>query len=205
MTIGLETHEQVSTDDLVRVVEGVANPSRAVVPRMKADAILLTLDPAAAYANLLAKGDDIHLACAHPCHPSVFLERTTKEEWADTFGGIAAPQDVVAAHESGDDAVRQRAETVIRIMYGPVIDVHWVTVKQLRVLEPTPVETIACMIGAFLTEALQVTVTPSGCRSQPPRRCFSVTPKWRSRTHCGGPIPSPKPASSRWTTAGKVS
>jgi hypothetical protein len=136
--------------------------SKAVVPQMKGDAIVLTLDPAAAYANLLAKRDDVHLACAHPCHPSVFLERTTKEEWADTFGGIAAPQDVVAALESGDDAVRQRAETVIRIMYGPVIDVHWVTVKQLAVLEPTLVETIACMIGAFLTEALHETVNTVG-------------------------------------------
>ena len=136
--------------------------SKAVVPQMKDGAVLLTLDPAAAYAKLLAQRDGVHLACAHPCHPSVFLERTTKEEWADTFGGIAAPQDVVAAVESGDDAVRQRAETVIRIMYGPVLDVHWVTVKQLAILEPTLVETIACMIGAFLNEALHETVNTTG-------------------------------------------
>jgi hypothetical protein len=29
----------------------------------------------------------------------------------------------------------------VRVAYGPVIDVHWVTVKQLAVLEPTLVET----------------------------------------------------------------
>ena len=34
--------------------------------------------------------DGIAYAVAHPCHPSVFLERTTKEEHADTFGGIGA-------------------------------------------------------------------------------------------------------------------
>ena len=47
-------------------------------------------------------------------------------------------------------------------MYAPVIDVHWVTVKQLAVLEPTLVETIACMIGALLTEALHETVNTVG-------------------------------------------
>jgi D-apionate oxidoisomerase len=132
--------------------------SQAVVPQMRTGAILLTLDPAAAYAGLLAKRDDVFFACAHPCHPSVFLERTTKEEWADTFGGIAAPQDVVAALDAGDGEVGEKAESVIRIMYAPVINVHWVTVKQLAVLEPTLVETIACMIGAFLDEALQEAV-----------------------------------------------
>ena len=73
---------------------------RAKVP---SGSIILTLDPAAAYAGLLAERDDIYFAVAHPCHPSVFFERTTKEQWADTFGGIAAPQEVVAALETGGD------------------------------------------------------------------------------------------------------
>jgi len=92
----------------------------------------------------------------------VFFERTPKEEWADTFGGIAAPQDVVAAQETGTPEQRATAETVIRAMYAPVVDVHWVTVKQLAVLEPTLVETVACMIGALLNEALQETVHTVG-------------------------------------------
>nr|BFF24632.1 hypothetical protein GCM10025732_25970 [Glycomyces mayteni] len=62
------------------------------VPQMKAGAIALTLDPAAAYAGLLAKREDVVQAVAHPCHPSIFLQRTTPEEYADTFGGIAAPR-----------------------------------------------------------------------------------------------------------------
>ena len=73
-----------------------------LVPLMKADAIALTLDPAAAYAGLLTRRDDIINAVTHPCHPSVFLQRTTPEEYADTFGGIAAPQDAIAAIESDD-------------------------------------------------------------------------------------------------------
>ncbi|MGW0812015.1 phosphogluconate dehydrogenase C-terminal domain-containing protein [Streptomyces viridiviolaceus] len=136
--------------------------SEELVPLMKPGTIVLTLDPAAAYAGLLFAREDIHYACAHPCHPSVFLERTTKEEWQDTFGGIAAPQEVVAAYEGGDAAKQELAEAVIRVMYAPVVDVHWVTVKQLAVLEPTLVETIACMVGALLTEALHETVHTVG-------------------------------------------
>ena len=140
--------------------------SQAVVPRMAAGSILLTLDPAAAYANLLAQREDVLQAVAHPCHPSVFLERTTVEEYADNFGGEAALQNVVAAFE-GDhapdaEAKKAVAEDVIRIMYGPVDEVHWVTVKQLAYLEPTLVETVACMIGALLKEALHETVHTVG-------------------------------------------
>ncbi|MFF0508829.1 phosphogluconate dehydrogenase C-terminal domain-containing protein [Streptomyces fimicarius] len=136
--------------------------SEQLVPLMRPGTVVLTLDPAAAYAGLLLEREDIHYACAHPCHPSVFLERTTEEEWQDTFGGIAAPQEVVAAYEGGDQARQDLAESVIRQMYAPVIDVHWVTVKQLAVLEPTLVETIACMVGALLTEALHETVHTVG-------------------------------------------
>ena len=39
---------------------------------------------------------------------------------------------------------------------------HWVTVKQLAQLEPTLVETIACMIGALLKESLHEAVHTMG-------------------------------------------
>lgn len=137
--------------------------SESLVPQMKPGAILLTLDPAAAYAGLLATREDVVQAVAHPCHPSVFLERTTKAEWADTFGGQDAPQNVVAAiDDNATAATRSIAEASIRIIYGPVIDVHWVTVKQLAILEPTLVETVACMVGTLLNEALHETVHTAG-------------------------------------------
>jgi len=156
-----ETPEAIADADVVilavpDIVLGAV--SQDIVPNMKSDAILLTLDPAAAYADLLAKRDDVEFAVAHPCHPSVFVERHSPEEYADTFGGIAAKQDVVAALESENDEARAVAEAVIRVIYAPVIDVHWVTVKQLAYLEPTLVETVACMIGDLLKEALHETV-----------------------------------------------
>lgn len=136
--------------------------SEGVVPQMKPGAILLTLDPAAAYANLIAHRDGIEYAVAHPCHPSVFLERYTKEEHADAFGGIAAVQHVAASYETGSDAQKDELSKVISVMYGPVEAVHWVTVTQLAYLEPTLVETVACMVGAFMKEALDETVKHSG-------------------------------------------
>jgi BarA-like signal transduction histidine kinase len=140
----------------------LAPVSAEVVPQLRPGTIVLTLDPAAAYANLLHHRDDLEYAVAHPCHPSVFLQRRTEAELNDTFGGIAAPQEVVAALESGDLAKRAVAEEVIRLMYAPVVDVHWVTVKQLAYLEPTLVETVACMVGDLLREALHETVHTVG-------------------------------------------
>ncbi|KAA9089579.1 phosphogluconate dehydrogenase C-terminal domain-containing protein [Microbacterium radiodurans] len=133
-----------------------------LVPQLKSGAIVLTLDPAAAYAGLLTTRDDVVQAVAHPCHPSVFLERTTKEEWADTFGGIAAPQDAIAAVESDDPVHREIVEATVRAIYAPVVDVHFVTVKQLAQLEPTLVETVACMIGSLLNEALDEAIHTMG-------------------------------------------
>ncbi|NJC73468.1 NAD(P)-binding domain-containing protein [Planosporangium thailandense] len=140
----------------------LAPVSAELVPQVRPGTVVLTLDPAAAYANLLHQRADVEYAVAHPCHPSVFLQRRTPEELADTFGGIAAPQNVVAALESGNEEKRAVAEEVIRLMYAPVIDVHWVTVKQLAYLEPTLVETVACMVGDLLKEALHETVHTIG-------------------------------------------
>ncbi|MCU1421866.1 MAG: oxidoreductase [Microbacteriaceae bacterium] len=136
--------------------------SAAIIGRMKPGSIMLTLDPAAAYAGLLASRDDVIQGVTHPCHPSVFVERHTPEEYADTFGGVAAPQDAIAAIESDDPQKKAVLEAVVRVIFAPVIDVHWVTVKQLAQLEPTLVETIACMIGALLKESLDEAVNTMG-------------------------------------------
>lgn len=136
--------------------------SAEVVPKMKPGAILLTLDPAASYANLIAPRAEILYAVAHPCHPSVFLERYTKEEYDDAFGGVAAVQSIVAAFEQGTPEQRSALEKIVRQMYAPVDEVHWITVKQLAYLEPTLVETVTCMVGTLMKEALDETVKSCG-------------------------------------------
>ena len=127
------------------------------------------------------------------------------EEVADTFGGIAAPQDAIAAIESDDPAKAAIVEATVRAIYAPVIDVHWVTIKQLAQLEPTLVETVACMIGALLKEALDEAVNTMGVPEAAAAASCSATPRSRSPTACAATTRSPTPASSPWTTAGSRS
>ena len=115
---------------------------------------------------------------AHPCHPSVFLERTTQRgvgrhlRWRRRPAGGRSRR----SRARRDDAGRGAREAGHPTIYAPVIDVHWVTVKQLAVLEPTLVETIACMIGAFLKEALEETVNSVGVPYEAARAMLSATP-----------------------------
>ena len=97
-----------------------------------------------------------------PATPRCSCSARPRPSCNDTFGGIAAPQEVVAALESGNQDKIKIAEAVIRLMYAPVVDVHWVTVKQLAYLEPTLVEVVACMIGDLLNDALQETINTVG-------------------------------------------
>ena len=76
-----------------------------IVPQMKPGAIVLTLDPAAAYAEPADRRDDVVCAVAHPCHPSIFLQRNPR--------GVGRhvrrhrrPAGRVAAVESDDPAKR---------------------------------------------------------------------------------------------------
>jgi D-apionate oxidoisomerase len=159
-------YEVTDTDEAVKISDVVilAVPdillgkiSASVVPLMKPGAILLTLDPAAAYAGQLTVRDDLTSVVAHPCHPSVFVERFTKEEHEDAFGGVAAKQDVVVALHHGEDKL-ELAEQVIANMYAPVETCHRITVEQMAILEPTLAETITCMIGTLIKESLDETV-----------------------------------------------
>jgi D-apionate oxidoisomerase len=171
----------------------LAPVSEQLVSQLQPGTIVLTLDPAAAYANLLYERSEIEYAVAHPCHPSVFLQRKTEAELTDSFGGIAAPQDVVAALESGDAEKQAIAETVIRLMYAPVLDVHWVTVKQLAYLEPILVEVVACMIGDLLNDALQETIHSVGV-PEPAARASWATFRSPWPTACAATTRSPMPA-----------
>lgn len=136
----------------------IGKVSEQVVPQMKSGAILLTLDPAAAYAGLLYDREDITSVVAHPCHPSVFGKYLTEDEHADFFGGVAAEQDVVIAKYSGAEDKFNAGQEVVRNMYAPVGAIHRITVKQMAILEPTLAEVITCMIGTVLKESLDETV-----------------------------------------------
>ncbi|GIN11624.1 oxidoreductase [Shouchella clausii] len=156
-----EMNETVKSSDVVILAvpdTAIGNVSKQIVPNMKAGAVLLTLDPAAAYAGLLHTREDITSIVAHPCHPSVFGKYLTEEEHADFFGGIAAEQDVVIAKYSGDEDKFNVGQEVVRNMYAPVGEIHRITVKDMAILEPTLAEVITCMIGTVFKESLEETV-----------------------------------------------
>lgn len=159
--------EVTSTEEAVKVSDVVVlavpdvvlgNISANVAPLMKSGAVLLTLDPAAAYSNHLEIRDDLTYVVAHPCHPSVFVEKFTQEENDDAFGGVAAKQDIVAALYHGDEETYSMGEQVAIDMYAPVETCHRITVEQMAILEPTAAEVVACTAAVILKETLDEVV-----------------------------------------------
>lgn len=156
-----ETEQAVKASDVVILAVPdtlLGAISAEIVPMLKPGAILMTLDPAAAYAGQITLRDDCSFVVAHPCHPSVFAERYTKEEYDDLFGGVAAKQDIVIALHQGEEEKLAVAEQVAVDMYAPVETCHRITVEQMAILEPTAAEVVACTTAVILKEALNEAV-----------------------------------------------
>jgi hypothetical protein len=127
--------------------------SHDVVPKMKSGAILVTLDPAAAHAGVLASREDIALFVTHPCHPPLWNDEEGDAR-KDFFGGVKAKQNIVCAIERGDEFAYQRAEKVAIAMYAPVIRSHRITIEQMAILEPAMAETVTAMCCSIIREAM---------------------------------------------------
>lgn len=121
--------------------------SSDVIPKMKKDALVITLDPAAPLDGVIHHRDDIGYVIAHPCHPGVFNWEPTEKEFRDFYGGISAKQSIVVALMHGTEAHYQLGEQISRDMYAPIHHVHRITLEQMAILEPAMVETLAqtCM------------------------------------------------------------
>lgn len=155
------------TEDAVRIADTIvlalpdaAIPalSRLLVPTMKTDALVITLDPAAARAGQLATRPDCTFVVTHPCHPPLFGERKTAEEKADLFGGSAAAQDIVIALYQGKESHLAIAEQVCRHLFNPVTDCHRITVEQMAILEPAAAEVVVALCATIMKEAIDEAV-----------------------------------------------
>ncbi|QHT63310.1 NAD(P)-binding domain-containing protein [Paenibacillus lycopersici] len=149
-----------SADVVVLAVPDVAigEVAARVVPDMKPGAMLITLDPAAAYLGKLPARGDVTYFVAHPCHPPVFNDETTPEAKSDFFGGVAAKQAIVCALMQGPDEDYAKGEAIAREMYAPVMRAHRITVEQMAMLEPAMAETISSMMVTVLGEAMEEAV-----------------------------------------------
>ncbi|WP_247232057.1 phosphogluconate dehydrogenase C-terminal domain-containing protein [Telluribacter sp. SYSU D00476] len=121
--------------------------SQEIIPQMKANALVMTLDPAAPLDGVIAHREDLGYVIAHPCHPSIFNWEPTEEAFRDFYGGISAKQSIVVALMHGSEEHYQLGEKVSQDMYAPIKDTHRITLEQMAILEPAMVETLAqtCM------------------------------------------------------------
>lgn len=121
--------------------------SEEIIPQLKPNALVLTLDPAAPLDGVIAHRDDLGYVIAHPCHPSVFNWEPTEQAFRDFYGGISAKQSIVVALMAGTEEHYALGERVAQDMYSPVKDTHRITLEQMAILEPAMVETLAqtCM------------------------------------------------------------
>jgi hypothetical protein len=125
-----------------------------IVPKMKAEATFILLDPAAAYAKEVALRGDCTFVVTHPCHPGLFKEQETPEARADVFGGVAAKQDIVIALLQGREERFHVAEEICRQMCAPVVKIHRITVEQMAILEPAMSEVVGASCVTLIKEAL---------------------------------------------------
>jgi len=149
-----------AADAVILAVPDVAIGAVAatVVPRMKPGAMLIALDPAAAYMGHLPERSDVSYFIAHPCHPPVFNDEVEPEARKDYFGGVKAKQAVVCALMQGPEAHYEIGVQIVSAMYAPVVRAHRVTVAQMATLEPTMAETIGAAAAMFLRSAMDEAV-----------------------------------------------
>jgi hypothetical protein len=136
----------------------IGTVSKTIVPQMKKGAMMMLLDPAAAYANHLPKQEDVIYFITHPCHPPIFNDEVTPEAKGDLFGGVHAKQAIVCALMQGPDEAYELGESVARTMYAPVMRSHRITVEQMATLEPAMAETVAGTCAVVLREAMDEAV-----------------------------------------------
>ena len=129
--------------------------SAQLIPRMKKNALVMTLDPAVARAGKLFLREDIAYFITHPAHPSVFNWEPTPEAQADFFGGSLAKQPIVCALMHGAEEYYEAGEEIARRMYAPVSRSFRVTMEQMALLEPALVETLSSSCLDLVREGME--------------------------------------------------
>lgn len=131
----------------------IGKVSREIVPTVKPGAMIIGLDPAAAYAEVMPARDGISFFVTHPCHPSVFGSDPDISALNDYFGGIAT-MDIVCALYRGPDSDYGKGEAIAKVIFSPVRKSYKITIEQMAILEPALVETFALTLVGAMTEAI---------------------------------------------------
>lgn len=129
--------------------------SAQIIPKLKENALVMTLDPAVARAGKLFLREDVAYFITHPAHPSVFNWEPTPEAQADFFGGFLAKQPIVCALMKGAEEYFTSGEQIARQMYSPVSKSFRVTMEQMALLEPALVETLSSSCLDLVREGME--------------------------------------------------
>ena len=131
-----------------------------IVPKVKPGNIVVGLDPAAAYAEIMPKREDITYFVAHPCHPPLFSDAGPAGEDTDWFGGRGSlPQSVVCALHQGPEEHYAIGEQIAADMFAPILRRHRVTIEQMAILEPAVVESTFAGCITVLREAMEAAIS----------------------------------------------
>lgn len=124
-----------------------------IVPMLKPGTMLISLDPAAAYAEVIPIREDLTYYVSHPCHPPMFNDEVTEEARTDWFGGVNAKHHIVSALHHGPESDWDKGDMIARDMYAPVMNNYRITVEQMAILEPALVETFMATCITAVKEA----------------------------------------------------
>lgn len=124
-----------------------------IVPLLRPDTMLISLDPAATYAGVIPIRQDLAYLVSHPCHPPLFGDEITEAARSDWFGGEKAKQNIVSALHHGTEDDYAKGDAIVCDMYAPVIANYRITVEQMAILEPALVETVCATVITVLKEA----------------------------------------------------
>jgi hypothetical protein len=127
--------------------------TREIIEDLKPGTMVISLDPAAAYAEVIPLRDDLTYYVSHPCHPPMFNDEVTEDARTDWFGGVKAKHHIVSALHRGPESDWARGDQIARDMYAPVMNNYRITVEQMAILEPALVETFSATVISAIKEA----------------------------------------------------
>ena len=161
VSVSLNPDEAIAHADIVILAVPdvlIKKVAHLYVPKMKAGAMGICLDPAAPLSGALPEREDIAYFASHPSHPSVFNWEAVQENQFDYFGGIAATQTIVCALIQGAEKYYVLGEHLAKTMYAPVSKSHRITLKDMGILEPALSETFCGAMITKMKEAVDIVV-----------------------------------------------
>ncbi len=116
--------------------------------------MVVMLDVAAIYADVIPQRADLTYFITHPCHPPIFSDEVEPQAQRDFFGGEFAKQHIVCCLAQGPEEHYAEGEKIARTIYKPVMNSHRCNVEQMAILEPVLSETV---LGTCLTVLAEAT------------------------------------------------